>query len=138
MRTDATWIEIARAVRHGLTQRPQPLVEEEVAPGRILFAPRRGLALLGAVFGMGGAAAAMSVPTHPGAAAAVTGLPYRGDDDEGWGGECLPSFGWCVGGGGGGCALVMHPFCDEDGGGSLQQVPLDAVSPARHRRDPTG
>jgi hypothetical protein len=121
MRTDAPWIEIARAVRRGLTQRPQPLVEEEVAPGRILFAPRRSLALLGTVFGMGGAAAAMSVPTHPGAATAVTGLPYRGDDDEGWGGV----------------RLLIHPSCEEDGDGSLQRVPLDAVPPAGHRRDPT-
>ena len=75
MRTDATWREI-------LAQRPpkpQRLVEEEVAPGRILFGPgrRQWLALLGTVFGLGGAGATLGAVAHRDAsAAAAATCPY--------------------------------------------------------------
>ncbi|CAA9476831.1 MAG: hypothetical protein AVDCRST_MAG85-389 [uncultured Solirubrobacteraceae bacterium] len=55
--------------------KPQRLVEEEVAPGRILFGPgrRQWLALLGTVFGLGGAGAILTSTAGRNAnAAAVT------------------------------------------------------------------
>ena len=113
MRTDATWFEIGRAVRRGLTQQPQPLVEEEAAPGRMLFAPRRSLALLGTMFGMCGAGAVGSVPTHPGATTAMTGV--LGDDDAD------------------GCLLSIWGDC---GGREIDGPPIEAVLPVGRRRDP--
>lgn len=81
MRTDAPWPEIGRALRRTLAPRPpkpQWLVEEEVAPGRMLFGAgrRQWLALLGTVFGLGGAGCVVGNGAYRGAyAAAVTGPP---------------------------------------------------------------
>lgn len=65
MRTDATWTEILAA----RPPKPPRLIEEEVAPGRLLFGPgrRQWLALLGTAFGLAGAGATVVSTTHRGA-----------------------------------------------------------------------
>lgn len=121
MRTDQPWLEVVRNAREALAVKPQPLVEEEVALGRLLFGPgrRQWLAILGTVLGMGGASATLSSTAYRGANGAAvsqttgaSNLLY---------GDCLEIFSWCGG---------SEPVRKVEGPG------LHAILPAGRRLDP--
>lgn len=110
MRTDRPWLEIGRAIM-SRPPKPERLIEQEVAPGRILF--RQWLAILGAVFGLAGAGATLGSTAHRGANGAAVSRT-SGDD-------CLLNLSWC----GGPSSVPELPGPD-----------LHAILPSGRRRDP--
>ena len=117
MRTDATWAEIL-APR---PPKPPRLIEEEVAPGRLLFGPgrRQWLALLGTIFGFGGAGATLGAVAHRDASALAAATvtyhpPYEGLPPE----------------------INLLPGGRGEGPKAVEGPPLYAILPAGRRRDP--
>ena len=119
MRTDQPWLDIHRRHRQ---PKPPRLVEEEVAPGRILFGPgrRQWLAILGTVFGLGGAGATLGGTALRGANAVAIGQTSGAPNP--FVGDCLLLIDWCGG---------PQPV-DEVAGPNLL-----AILPAGRRLDPT-
>ena len=113
MRLDLPWFEM-------FSQPPKPprFIEDEVAPGRLLFAPRRSVALFGMMLGMGGASTTLGNTAHRGATAAAS-TAQRTTDPCG-----IPGIN-CFGRGGG----PIEPESETDR--------LWAVLPPGRRLDPT-